>query len=144
MDIVEIEKIFKSENRQKIEMMARNILVHGRTHKYMQELSQHSERFNYLLSTTAPEDKKYLSLVYILAEHLNEINRGACPCSIVEKPMFNSPDRLQGIMKIMDKKINYAEYSIWVHSKCLSCRKEYESKMVESGFGQKVIWNECS
>lgn len=92
-----MEKIFKSGDRQTIEMMARNTLVHGRPHKYMQELSLHSVKFEDLLSTTAAEDKEYLTLVYILSEHLNEISKGACPCSIVEKSMFNSPDRLDGI-----------------------------------------------
>lgn len=142
MDIIEIENIFKSGDRQKIEMMARNILVHGRTHKFMKELSQHAEKFNHLLSLTDSKDKEYLILVYILADHLKEIKSGACACSIVEKPMFNSPDRLEGILKILDEKVNIEEYSIWTHSKCLACGKEYESKMVESGFGQKVIWND--
>ena len=44
--------------------------------------------------------------------------------------------------EINEEKVNIEEYSIWTHSKCLACRKEYESIMVESGFGQKVIWND--
>ncbi len=144
MDITEIEEIFQLGDRQKIEMMARKILCNGRTHNYMQELSRYAEKFNSLLSTTNPGEKEYLTLVSILCEHLNEINKGSCPCSIVEKSMFNSPDRLEGILKILDEKIDPEEYSIWWHSKCLSCGKKYESKQVESGFGQKVIWNECS
>lgn len=144
MNINEIEEIFLLGDRQKIEMMARNLLCHGRTHNYMQELSRHAEKISSLLSATNPEDKEYLTLVYMLSEHLNEINEGSCPCSIVEKSMFNSPDRLEGILKILEEKIDLKEYSIWCHSKCLSCGKEYESKQVESGFGQKVIWNECS
>ena len=141
MDIIEIENIFKSGDRQKIEMMARNILVHGRTHEYMKELSQHADKFNYLLSKSDTNDKDYLALVYILAEHLREIENGVCACTIVDKPMFNSPDRLKGILAILDEKVDKVEYSIWTHSKCLQCGKEYESKQVESGFGQKVIWN---
>ena len=54
MDIYEIEKIFKSGDRQQIGMMARNILVRGRQHEYMQELSLHSIKFKDLLSTTSP------------------------------------------------------------------------------------------
>ena len=72
---------------------------------------------------------------------MKEIDSGACACTIVGKDMFNSPERLDGILKILDEKVNIEEYSIWTHSKCLACGKEYESKMVESGFGQKVIWN---
>lgn len=144
MNIVEIEKIFNSKDRQQIEMMARNILVQGRTHKYMLELSKQSEKIKYLLSTTRSEDKKYLTLVYILADHLNDLNNGACPCSIVEKPMFNSPNRLDGILEILDQRINQKEHSTWTHSKCLECKRDYESKEIESGFGQKVIWNELS
>jgi len=142
MDIVEIENIFKSRDRQKIEMMARNILVDGRTHEFMKKLSQHAEKFNHLLSMTDPNDKEYLSLVYILADHLKEIKSGDCACSIVGKPMYNSPKRLEGILEIIEEKVDMEEYSIWTHTKCLACGKEYESKQVECGFGQKVIWND--
>ena len=96
-------------DRQKIEMMARNLLCHGRTHNYMQELSRHAEKISSLLSATNPEDKEYLTLVYMLSEHLNEINEGSCPCSIVEKSMFNSPDRLEGILKILEEKIDLSK-----------------------------------
>ena len=64
MDIIEIENIFKSGDRQKIEMMARNILVHGRTHKFMKELSQHAQKFFQLLSMTDPKIKN-TSLLFI-------------------------------------------------------------------------------
>ncbi|SMD38332.1 hypothetical protein SAMN04488029_3752 [Reichenbachiella faecimaris] len=144
MDIEEIEKIFNTGERQQIEMMARNILVHGRTHEYMKSLSLYSERFSHLLSQTNSGDKEYLTLVYILSEHLNELSSGACACSIVDKPMFNSPDRLTGILEILEEKLDPKEYSIWNHSRCLSCGNEYESKCVESGFGQKVLWNKYS
>jgi hypothetical protein len=144
LTITEIETIFKSGNRQQIEMMARGILVHGRSHQDMHELSRHAERVNYLLSQTNPADKEYLALVYILADHLTDLQQGACACTIINKPMYNSPDRLAGILKILDEKFNTQEYSTWVHSRCLSCQKEYESVMVESGFGQKVIWKQCN
>ena len=144
MNFEEIEKIFNTGDRQQIEMMARKILTTGRTHKYMHELSRHSARFEQLLKTTDPKDKDYLTLVYILSEHLNELRKGSCACSIVDKPMFNSPDRLTGILEVLEKKVNLEEYSIWQHSRCLSCKTEFESKMVESGFGQKVIWKTYS
>ena len=59
----------------------------------------------------------------------------------------DNPDNVYGYGTVMpydflDEKVNIEEYSIWTHSKCLACGKEYESKMVESGFGQKVIWND--
>ncbi len=49
----------------------------------MQELSLHSIKFKDLLSTTSPEDKEYLTLAYILSEHLNDINKGDCPYTII-------------------------------------------------------------
>jgi hypothetical protein len=142
MDIIEIRKIFNARNLQQIEMMARNILVHGRSHEYMQRLSHYADEFNNLLSMTNPDNKGYLALVYILAEHLKEINDGACACSIVKKPMYNSPERLSGILEILDEKTDVENYGIRVHSRCLACSKAYESTTVESGFGQKVIWND--
>jgi hypothetical protein len=123
-------------------MMARNILVHGRSHEYMQRLSHYAGEFKELLSMTNPENKDYLALDYILAEHLKEVNSGACACSIVKKPMYNSPERLSGILEILDEKPDVENYGIRVHSRCLACGKAYESIMVESGFGQKVIWKD--
>lgn len=142
MDIIEIRKIFNTGDQQEIEMMARKILVHGRSHEYMQGLSHYADEFNKLLSITNPEDKDYLALVYILAEHLKDIKNGDCACSIVKKPMYNSPERLGGILEVLDEKPDIDKYSINVHSRCLACGKEYVSTAVESGFGQKVIWNE--
>jgi hypothetical protein len=142
MDMIEIRKIFNTGNQQQIEMMARNILVHGRSHEYMQRLSHYADEFKELLSMTNPESKDYLALVYILAEHLKEVNNGACACSIVKKPMYNSPERLSGILEILDEKTDVKNYGIRVHSRCLACSKDYESTTVESGFGQKVIWND--
>jgi hypothetical protein len=123
-------------------MMARNILANGRSHEYMQRLSHYADEFNNLLSMINPDNKGYLALVYILAEHLKEINDGACAYSIVKKPMYNSPERLSGILEISDEKTDVENYGIRVHSRCLACSKEYESTTVESGFGQKVIWND--
>jgi hypothetical protein len=143
MNIIEIRKIFNTGNQQQIEMMARNILVHGRSHEYMQRLSHCADEFNHLLSVTNPEDKDYLALVYILAEHLKEIKNGACACSIVKKPMYNSPERLGGILEVLDEKLDVENYGICVHSRCLACGNEYKSTTVESGFGQKVIWKEA-
>ena len=142
MDIIEIRKIFNTRDQQQIEMMARNILVHGRSHEYMQSLSHYADEFKELLSMTNPESKDYLALVYILAEHLKEVNNGACACSIVKKPMYNSPERLGGILEILDEKPEVENYGIRVHSRCLACSNEYESTTVDSGFGQKVIWND--
>jgi len=142
MDIIEIRKIFSTGDQQKIEMMARNILVHGRSHEYMQRLSRYADEFNNLLSMTNPEDKDYLALVYILAEHLKEVNNGACACSIIKKPMYNSPERLSGILEVLDENTDVENYGIRVHSRCLACGKAYESITVESGFGQKVIWDD--
>jgi hypothetical protein len=142
LTITEIETIFQSGNRQQIEMMARNILVNGRSHQEMHQLSQHAERFSQLLAATNPADKQYLALVYILADHLTNLQHGACACTIINKPIYNSPDRLAGILDILDENFNAQEYSTWTHSRCLACRKEYESVMVESGFGQKVIWKQ--
>lgn len=142
MDIIGIRNIFNTGDQQQIEMMARTILVNGRSHDDMQSLSRYADEFNHLLSTTNPKDKDYLALVYILAEHLKEMNNGACACSIVKKPMYNSPERLSGILEILGEKPEVENYGIRVHSRCLACGKEYESIMVESGFGQKVIWNE--
>lgn len=142
MDIIEIRKIFNTGDQQQIEQMARNILVHGRSHEYMRRLSHIADEFNDLLSMTNPESKDYLALVYILAEHLKEVNNGACACSIVKKPMYNSPERLSGILEILDEKTDVENYGIRVHSRCLACGKAYESTTVESGFGQKVIWND--
>jgi hypothetical protein len=142
MLITEIEKIFKTRDQQQIEMMARRILTQGRSHTFMQDLSQYAEQFNDLLSKTDPEAKDYLALVYILAEHLKEIKEGVCPCSIIHKPMYNSPERLNGILEVLDERFIAKEYCIIIYSKCLACSKEYESKTFESVFGQKVIWNE--
>jgi hypothetical protein len=142
MDIIEIRKIFNTGDQKQIEMMARNILVHGRSHEYMQRLSHYAGEFKELLSMTNPENKDYLALDYILAEHLKEVNSGACACSIVKKPMYNSPERLSGILEILDEKPDVENYGIRVHSRCLACGKAYESITVESGFGQKVIWKD--
>ena len=142
MRITEIEKIFKTGDQQQIEMMARRILTQGRSHAFMRDLSQYAEEFNDLLSKTDPEAKDYLALVYILAEHLKEIKEGACACSIIKKAMYNVPERLNGILEVLDERFIVEEYSEIIYSKCLACGKEYESKTFESGFGQKVIWNE--
>jgi hypothetical protein len=142
MLITEIEKIFKTGDQQQIEMMARGILMHGRSHAFMQDLSQYAEEFSDLLSKTDPEAKDYLALVYILAEHLKEIKEGACACSVIQKAMYNSPERLNGILKVLDERFIVEEYCIIIYSKCLACSKDYESKTFDSGLGQKVIWNE--
>ncbi|RZK24543.1 MAG: hypothetical protein EOO43_07435 [Flavobacterium sp.] len=142
MVITEIEKIFKTGNQQQIEMMARRILTQGRSHMFMQDLSQYAVQFNDLLSKTDPEAKDYLALVHILAEHLKEIKEGACPCSIIQKAMYNNPERLNGILEVLDERFIVEEYCIIIYSKCLACSKEYESKILESGLGQTVIWNE--
>lgn len=142
MHITEIEKIFKTGDQQQIEMLARGILTKGRSHAFIQDLSQYAEEFSDLLSKIDPEAKDYLALVYILAEHLKEIKEGACACSIVHKAMYNTPDRLSGILEVLDERFIIEEYSIIIHSKCLACGKEYESKTFDSGFGQKVVWNE--
>jgi|GEM_PF-5869381 len=142
MDIIEIRKIFNTGDQQQIELMARNILVHGRSHEYMQNISYYADGINILLSMTNPESKDYLALVYILAEHLKEVNNGACACSIVKKPMYNSPERLSGILEILDEKPDVKNYVVRVHSRCLACGRAYESTTVESGFGQKVIWKD--
>lgn len=142
MDIIEIREIFNTGDQQQIEMMARNILVHGRSHEYMQRLSHYAEEFKELLSMTNHESNEYLALVYILAEHLKEVDNGACACSIVKKPMYNSPERLSGILEILDEKPDAENYGIRVRTRCLACSKTYESTTVESGFGQKVIWND--
>jgi hypothetical protein len=144
MLITEIEKIFKTGDQQQIEMMAREILTRGRSHAFMQDLSQYAEEFSDLMSKTDPEAKDYLALVYILAEHLKEIEGGACACSIIQKAMYNSPERLNGILEVLDERFNVKEYCIIIYSKCLACSKEYESKTFDSGFGQKVIWKECT
>ena len=142
MDIIEIRKIFNTGDQQQIEVMARNILVHGLSHEYIQRLSHYAGEFKELLSMTHPESKDYLALVYILAEHLKDVNNGACACSIVKKPMYNSPERLSGILEILDEKTDVENYGISVRSKCLACGKAYESTTVESGFGEKVIWKD--
>ena len=142
MLITEIEKIFKTGDQQQIEMMARRILTQGRSHSFMQDLSQYAEEFSDLLSKTDPEAKDYLALVYILAEHLKEIKEGACACSIIQKAMYNDPERLNGILEILNERFIVEEYGIVIYSKCLACGKEYKSKTLDSGFGQKVIWNE--
>jgi hypothetical protein len=142
MHITEIRRIFATRDKRQIEMMARKILTQGRSHAYMHELRQYANEFNDLLSITAPADKEYLALVYILAEHLKELNRGACACSIIYKPMYNSPERLGGILEILHEKFIAEDYCIYMRSRCLACRNEYESKNYESGFGQKVIWSE--
>ena len=142
MLITEIEKIFKTGDQQQIEMMARRILTQGRSHSFMQDLSQYAEEFSDLLSETDPEAKDYLALVYILAEHLKEIKEGACACSIIQKAMYNDPERLNGILEILNERFIVEEYGIVIYSKCLACGKEYKSKTLDSGFGQKVIWNE--
>ena len=142
MVINEIEKIFKTGDQQQIEMMARRILTQGRSHSFMQDLSQYAEEFSDLLSKTDPEAKDYLALVYILAEHLKEIKEGACACSIIQKAMYNDPKRLEGILEVLDERFIVEEHCIVIYSKCFACSKNYESKTFDSGFGQKVIWNE--
>lgn len=140
MDSVEIQNILYTGNQQQLEMMARKILTRNRSHKYMRELSQHADEFQDMLLRIECKDKDYLALVYILAEHLIEIKSGACACSIIEKPMYNSPERLGGILEILSEAFVAEDYSVRTHSRCLACRKEYESRMFESGFGQKIIW----
>lgn len=140
MEIVEIRRIFSSGNLQQLEMMARAILTNGRSHEYVLNLSQHANEFNTLLSAIDKKHKEYLALVYILAEHLCEVKGGACACSIVQKPMFNSPERLTGILEILSETFVAESYSVNIYSRCLACGKEYGSRLVESGFGQKVTW----
>ncbi len=142
MNIEDIESEFLPGDRQRIEMMARGILCKGRTHEFVKDLSTHAERFNELVEQTNPNDKSYLALVYILGQHLTEVKNGKCACSIVKKDMFNSPDRLEGILEIIEESFNKEEYSHSVLSRCLSCGRNYESKEVEWGHGRKVFWNE--
>lgn len=141
MKIEEIEAEFLSDDPQRIEMMARGILCKGRTHEFINNLSIYAERFNELLQQTSPSDRSYLALVYILGEHLTEVKNGKCACSIVKKDMFNSPERLCGILEIIEEEFNEEEYSHWVLSRCSSCGKTYESKEVEWGHGRNVFWN---
>ncbi|TDO23796.1 hypothetical protein CLV32_0081 [Pedobacter duraquae] len=142
MNIAEILKTLNNGTRQQLELMARTILTRGRSHADMKELSRHASEFNDKLLRIENKDQDYLALLFILAQHLNEINLGSCACSIVEKPMYNSPERLEGILEILSETFNEKEYAVCIHSRCLACGKEYESKMVDSGFGQKVIWKE--
>jgi hypothetical protein len=142
MTISDIRRIFATQDRQQMERMARKILTQNRTHEYMHELSQYANEFSDLLSRNAEADKDYLALVYILAEHLKEIESGACACSIIYKPMYNSPERLGGILEILDEKLLTEDYAIYTHTRCLACGKEFESKCYESGLGQKVVWGE--
>ena len=142
MQIEEIRKVFETGDKQQVEMMARRILTQPRTHQYMYDLSKHATEFHDLLLANYPNERDYLALVYILAENLMEINNGACACSIVYKPMYNSADRLGGILEILTENFVEREYCLVVHSKCLACGKKYESKSFESGFGQKVTWAE--
>lgn len=142
MDIAVILETLQNGTRQELELMARAILTRGRSHGDMKELSRHASEFNDKLLRIENKDQDYLALLFILTEHLNEINLGSCACSIVEKPMYNSPERLEGIVEILSETFNEKEYAICIHSRCLACGKEYESKMVDSGFGQKVIWKQ--
>lgn len=141
MKIEDIENEFYSGDRQRIEMMARKILSGSRSHEFMKYLSGYAIRFNELLQRTNPDDKDYLSLVYILAKHLTEIKNGKCACTIVNMDMFNSPSRLHGILEIVEEEFNEEEYSHSVVSKCISCGNIYDSKEVEWGFGRKVFWS---
>ena len=103
----------------------------------MRSLSKHATEY-YILVANYPNERDYLALVYILAKHLVEINNGVGACSTVYKPTYNSPDRLAGILKILTENFIEKECCLLVHSRCLACKKEYESKTYESGFGQKV------
>jgi hypothetical protein len=138
----EIASIVSTSDIRQIEMMARHILVNGRSHQDMQQLSRHADEFGTLLATTNPADRDYLALVYILADHLHDIQQGACPCSIIGKPMYNSPDRLTGILEIIEEEVNLQKYDDRIKSRCLACHREYESVTTESGFGQNVTWKE--
>ena len=142
MNIAEIRKTLRHGDNQQLELMAREILCRGRSHEYMKDLSRYANEFDDLLLRIGAEDQDYLALVYILAGHLIEIRSGICACSIIQKPMYNSPERLGGILEIIGEKFVKKDYSVHTHSRCLACGKEYESKTVESGFGQKVIWSE--
>ena len=142
MDIAELLETLHNGTLQQLELMARGILTRGRSHADMKELSRHASEFNDKLLKIEQKDQDYLALLFILTQHLNEINLGSCACSIVEKPMYNSPERLEGILEILSETFNEKEYVVGIHSRCLACAKEYESKLVESGFGQKVIWKE--
>lgn len=141
MDIAEVRKTLYHGDKEELEMMARAILTHGRSHQYMKDLSHYANEFNDLILRLNGEDKDYLALVYLLAEHLNEIKSGSCACAIVQKPMYNSPERLSGILEILEETLINKDYSVCIHSRCLACGKEYKYSMVESGFGQKVIWS---
>ncbi|RZJ87238.1 MAG: hypothetical protein EOO20_16540 [Chryseobacterium sp.] len=140
MTVAEVRKTLTHGDTQQLELMARGILTRGRSHAYMKELSDYANEFSDLLLRLEPEDRDYLALVYILAEHLNDIKGGACACSIINKPMFNSPERMNGILEILSQTFIEKLNTESIHSRCLACGKEYESKTVESGFGQKVIW----
>ena len=142
MTIAEILKTLEKGDQQQLELMARGILTNGRSHEDMKDLSHYADEFNDLLSRIDAEDQDYLALVFILSEHLNEIKSGACACSIIQKPMYNSPERLIGILEILDETFVAKDYAVCIHSRCLACGKEYESKMLDSGFGQKVIWSD--
>jgi hypothetical protein len=140
MDIAEILNTLHNGDHQQLELMARAILTRGRSHAYMRDLSAYAAEFANVLSRIEFEDRDYLALVYILAEHLNDIKSGACACSIVHKPMYNSPERMDGILEILSETFVAKTYVVYIHSKCLACGTAYESQMVESGHGQKVIW----
>lgn len=142
MEIEDIRKVFDTGDKQQVEMMARGILTRGRSHEYMHDLSKYAKEFHELLLANYPYERDYLALVHILAEHLIEISNGACACSIVFKPMYNSPNRLAGILEILTENFKKEEYCILVNSRCLACGREYESKTFESGFGEKVTWAE--
>jgi len=142
MNIAEIRKTLRYGNNQQLELMARGILCRGRSHGDMKDLSHYANEFNDVRSRIDAEDQDYLALVFILTAHLNEMKNGACACSIIQKPMYNSPERLGGILEIIEEKFVEKDYIVYTHSRCLACGKEYESKTVESGLGQKVIWSE--
>ncbi|EOX4300446.1 hypothetical protein ACPF4X_003364 [Vibrio cholerae] len=143
LDFESVEIALNSGDIQEIELMARAVLG-NLTHQQVAKLSEHSVRFHSLLLSTDPNDKEYLALVYILGEYLKEVQNGKCACTIVNKSMFNCPERLSGILDILEQRFDSKTYTTWTHSKCRSCGSEYESERLPSGFGERVLWSKIS
>jgi len=141
MIIDNVISAFQTGDRQTIEMMARNILQ-TLEHESISELSFSHKVFRKHLTETNQSDMEYLSLVYILAEYIEEIKEGRCTCSIVEKKMYNSPERLKGIFnsEVIDPKPYFEDYSCI----CRTCGSKYLAQIRPKGHGETVIWNKIT
>ena len=139
MNKYDVFAAFETKNLRSIEMMAREIICSSYSHELIKNLSAFHNEFRAELLKTDQKEKEYLALVYILAEVLDEVHNGSCPCIIVKKKCYNSPSRLKNIFLTVC--VNPEPYAEEYKCTCTLCGKEYFAQEQESGFGSRVYWS---